>query len=149
MVAGAGCAAIPGHPRGVAAVIAHAIGRIRAAAIMIREHDRGDAATTAAMPRAWKETAVVLDWSDYRPQLGTRVKELGRLSPDTVKGYAEIGAAGDGANLLGPKVRELIALAVGVTARCDGCIAVHTNVAGRQGATREDIDAKRSASRSL
>jgi AhpD family alkylhydroperoxidase len=33
----------------------------------------------------------------------------------------------------------LIALAVAVTVRCDGCIAVHTDAALRHGATREEI----------
>jgi AhpD family alkylhydroperoxidase len=41
--------------------------------------------------------------------------------------------------LLGAKFRELIALAVAVTARCDGCITVHTEAAIRQGATKEEI----------
>jgi AhpD family alkylhydroperoxidase len=41
--------------------------------------------------------------------------------------------------LLGAKIHELIALAVAVTVRCDGCIAVHTAAAIRSGATREEI----------
>jgi AhpD family alkylhydroperoxidase len=40
---------------------------------------------------------------------------------------------------LGEKMRELISLAVAVTLRCDGCIAVHTDAALRHGATREEI----------
>ena len=40
---------------------------------------------------------------------------------------------------LGAKMRELIALAVAVTLRCDGCITVHTDAASKQGATREEI----------
>jgi AhpD family alkylhydroperoxidase len=33
----------------------------------------------------------------------------------------------------------LIALAVAVTTRCDGCIAVHTEAAIRHGATKDEI----------
>ena len=40
---------------------------------------------------------------------------------------------------IGPKTRELISLAVAVTVRCDGCIAVHAEAAARQGASREEI----------
>jgi AhpD family alkylhydroperoxidase len=40
---------------------------------------------------------------------------------------------------LGAKVRELIALAVAVSIRCDGCIAVHTEAAIKHGATQEEI----------
>ena len=42
-------------------------------------------------------------------------------------------------NLLGPKIRELISLAVAVTVRCDGCITVHAEAAARHGASREEI----------
>jgi AhpD family alkylhydroperoxidase len=36
-------------------------------------------------------------------------------------------------------IRELIALAVAITLRCDGCIAVHTAAAKKHGATKEEI----------
>ena len=66
-------------------------------------------------------------------------EELGQLSSDTVKGYVGLSAAGQKKDLLGAKTRELIALAVAVTARCDGCIAVHSEAAIRHGASREEI----------
>jgi AhpD family alkylhydroperoxidase len=59
--------------------------------------------------------------------------------PDTVKGYQALSAAGQKTNLLGPKTRELISLAVAVTVRCDGCITVHAEAAARHGASREEI----------
>lgn len=40
---------------------------------------------------------------------------------------------------LDAKTRELIALAVAVTTRCDGCIAVHTAEAAKHGATKEEV----------
>jgi AhpD family alkylhydroperoxidase len=82
---------------------------------------------------------MMLDWPDYRRQLGEGVKDLGALSPDTLKGYATLGNAGRREDLLGAKTRELIALAVAVTVRCDGCIATHVEAAKKQGATREEI----------
>ncbi|UPG96756.1 carboxymuconolactone decarboxylase family protein [Luteibacter aegosomatissinici] len=47
------------------------------------------------------------------------------------------GAAAHGT--LGPKIHELIALAVAITTRCDGCIATHAKLAADHGATREEI----------
>jgi len=38
-----------------------------------------------------------------------------------------------------PKTRELIALAVAVTLRCDGCITAHTDAAIEQSASKEEI----------
>lgn len=81
----------------------------------------------------------MLDWSHYHEQLLTRVGELGRIGPDIVKGYRLLGRASTATGQLGAKVNELIALAVAVTLRCDGCIAVHTVAAIRAGATREEI----------
>lgn len=82
---------------------------------------------------------MMLDWNEYRKQVAVGVKEVGQLSPDTIKGYVELSSAGQKRDLLGAKIRELIALAVAVTVRCDGCIAVHTEAAIRHGATREEI----------
>lgn len=81
----------------------------------------------------------MLDWNGYRQQVLAGVGELARLSPGTVKGYAGLGSAGQKEDLLGAKMRELIAVAVAVTVRCDGCIAVHVDAAIRQGASREEI----------
>lgn len=82
---------------------------------------------------------MMLDWADYRRQLGEGVKELGRISPDTVKSYRALSEAGERTGVLGAKTRELIALAVAVTARCDGCIATHVDAAIKHGASREEI----------
>src|SRR6202008_492846 len=88
---------------------------------------------------AWRTLTMMLDWNDYRKQLAAGVKEIGQLSPDTVKGYMNLSAAGQKMDRLGAKVRELIALAVAVSLRCDGCITVHTEAARKTGATKEEI----------
>jgi len=81
----------------------------------------------------------MLDWNSYRQQLTIRIGEIAKLSPDTIRGYQTAAAAGTKTNLLGPKARELISLAVAVTVRCDGCIAVHAEAAARHGASPEEI----------
>lgn len=81
----------------------------------------------------------MLDWNQYRTQLRARVAEIGTLSADTVKGYATLSSAGAKTGHLDAKTRELIALAVAITLRCDGCIAVHTAEARKSGATRDEL----------
>jgi alkylhydroperoxidase/carboxymuconolactone decarboxylase family protein YurZ len=66
----------------------------------------------------------MLDRNEYRNQILAGVGEIGKLSPDTVKGYAELSGAGARTGQLDAKTRELIALTVAITLRCDGCIAV-------------------------
>ena len=38
----------------------------------------------------------MLDWNDYRRELKGRIGELGKLSPDTLKGYITLSGAGAG-----------------------------------------------------
>jgi AhpD family alkylhydroperoxidase len=79
------------------------------------------------------------DWNAYRDALLMRVGDYAKLSPDVMRGVATLDSAAAKTGKLEPKVRELIALAVAVTTRCDGCIAVHTKNAVENGATREEI----------
>lgn len=81
----------------------------------------------------------MIDWNAYRGQLGAGVAEMGKLSPDTVKGYMALSGAGTKTGRIDAKTRELIALSAAVSLRCDGCIAVHTAEAGKLGASREEI----------
>ena len=81
----------------------------------------------------------MLAWNEYRKELVKRIGEMAGLSPDTVRGYQTLSGAGAKTNHLDAKTRELIALAVSVTTRCDGCITVHTAEALKQGASREEI----------
>jgi len=81
----------------------------------------------------------MLDWVQYRNELLGRIGEIGKLSPGTVAGYQTLSNAGEKTGHLDAKTRELIALAVAVTTRCDGCITVHSAAALKQGASHEEI----------
>ena len=83
--------------------------------------------------------AHMLDWETYRQQVISGVGSFSALSPDTVKGYALQGNAGKKTNHLDPKTRELIAIAVAISLRCDGCITVHVDAARKLGATKEEM----------
>lgn len=82
---------------------------------------------------------MMLDWNDYRENLLSRVGDLAKLSPDTVRGLQVMDGAGAKTGHLDAKTHELIALAVAITTRCDGCIAVHTKAAAKHGASRDEI----------
>jgi AhpD family alkylhydroperoxidase len=82
---------------------------------------------------------MMMDWNGYRQQLVETIGKIARLSPETVRGYGTLSGAGTKTNHLDPKIRELIALAVAATLRCDGCITVHTDAAIKQGASKEEI----------
>jgi AhpD family alkylhydroperoxidase len=82
---------------------------------------------------------MMMEWNDYQKQLGGRIGELGRLTPDTLRGYQTLSGAGAKTNHLNEKTRQLISLAVAVTTRCDGCIVFHTDAALKAGATKDEI----------
>lgn len=81
----------------------------------------------------------MMDWNTYRQQVTGGVGAMAKLSPDTVKGYVQLSQAGEKTGLFDAKTRELMALAVAVALRCDGCITVHTAAARKAGATKEEI----------
>jgi len=81
----------------------------------------------------------MLDWNNYRKELAGRIGEIAAISPETVKGYQALTGSAKKGGRLDAKTIELISLAVAVTLRCDGCIAVHTAEATKLGASKEEI----------
>jgi len=93
--------------------------------------------TARSAPTIWRRN--MLNWTEYRRELMDRIGEIGKLSPDSLAGYQTLSAAGKKTNHLDAKTCELIALAVAVTSRCDGCIVVHATEASKLGASREEV----------
>ena len=52
-------------------------------------------------------------------------RELAHLAPDAIKAFGTLSREAQKAGALDHKVKELMALAIGVTSRCEGCIAYH------------------------
>ncbi|WP_042883041.1 carboxymuconolactone decarboxylase family protein [Cupriavidus necator] len=81
----------------------------------------------------------MLEWKQEIQDISSRLKELSARTPDTIRGFGLIAGAGAKTEQLGAKTRELIALAVAVTTRCDGCIAFHAAEAVKLGVSDEEI----------
>lgn len=79
------------------------------------------------------------DWNTYRDSLMERVGDFAKQTPDVLRGLSVIDGAAAKTGHLDAKMHELIALAVAVTTRCDGCISVHTKKAAEAGATLGEI----------
>jgi AhpD family alkylhydroperoxidase len=82
---------------------------------------------------------MMLDWNEYQKELGATIGKIAGISPDIVRGYQMLSAAGAKTGKLDEKTRQLISLAVAVTTRCDGCIVTHTDAAIKAGASKEEI----------
>lgn len=80
-----------------------------------------------------------LNWRDYL-RAGRRAgAALMAANPKMVAGFQALSAGQNGNGALDPKTKELIALAVAVTTRCDSCIAVHAEAARRAGVTEAEL----------
>jgi AhpD family alkylhydroperoxidase len=90
-------------------------------------------------PNTAGATPMMMDWNAYRDQIAATVKEMSAANPELVKAYTGFHHANSNSTRLDARTRELIALAVAVTLRCDGCITVHTDAAIKAGATKEEI----------
>lgn len=66
-------------------------------------------------------------------------RELALLAPDAIKAFGALSREAQKPGELDHKVKELIALAIGVSTRCEGCIAYHARNSVRAGATRKEV----------
>ena len=66
-------------------------------------------------------------------------RQLRQMIPDVYKKFAELDAAALSDGALPAKVKQLIALAIGVSRQCDGCMASHARAAARAGATTNEV----------
>ena len=78
---------------------------------------------------------MLLDWNGHRDELLGVVSKYAKLQPEFMKGLMSMDT---GASAMG-HLDALIALAVAITTRCDGCLSVHVKKAASHGATREEI----------
>lgn len=67
--------------------------------------------------------------------IGTLSKE----NPGIAEGFAKMHKAAGEDKALSPKEKELIALGIAITIRCEGCIACHVQDAIKAGATQDEI----------
>lgn len=70
-------------------------------------------------------------------ELAPLSRDLRRAIPDVYKGFVELHGAALADGALSTGVKELMALAIAVVERCDGCIASHARGAVKAGATPE------------
>jgi AhpD family alkylhydroperoxidase len=74
-------------------------------------------------------------YHDLQSLMGRMSRELPGPTSSFIRLHKEATAAGT----LGPKFKELMALAIAVAIRCENCIAYHVHDALKAGATRPDV----------
>jgi AhpD family alkylhydroperoxidase len=72
--------------------------------------------------------------------ISRNLKSLRQDIPETMQGFSAMAQGATRPGALDKKTKELIALAIGVATRCDGCIGFHTEALVRLGATRLEVE---------
>lgn len=73
--------------------------------------------------------------TDLTRAIGT----MRRGIPETMEGFSAMAKVATAPGALNLKTKELLATAIAVAVRCDGCIAFHVKAVIRAGASREEL----------
>lgn len=79
------------------------------------------------------------NWNDIIEASMESLGNLGKDSPEIMQALGTLDAASKSKKALDDKTRELIALAVAATTRCDTCISIHAKAAVQAGASRDEL----------
>ena len=82
---------------------------------------------------------MIKDHSKRYNDLVVWMNRLGTKIPDTMENFSKLRQVGLGEGALSSKTKELIALGIAITVRCDGCIAYHVHDAITSGASPAEI----------
>lgn len=82
---------------------------------------------------------MISDYPSCYKQVAELMNNFGAESPGVMEGFAKLHRSAVADGVLSGRTKELIALAIGIAVRCDGCIAFHVHDALGAGATREEV----------
>ena len=80
------------------------------------------------------------DYRQITAAISANLKTLRRDIPETLQGFSAMAQAATKPQALDKKTKELIALAIGVAARCDGCIGFNMEALVKLGVSRAGIE---------
>ncbi|MGE4586695.1 MAG: carboxymuconolactone decarboxylase family protein [Mangrovibacterium sp.] len=78
-------------------------------------------------------------YTDKANEVYTFLEIHGKEQPKLIKGFTDMHQAGIQSGFLDAKQKELIALGISITIRCEGCIACHVESALKAGASQDEI----------
>lgn len=79
------------------------------------------------------------EYKEITKDLSASLAKLRKEIPDVMSGFSSLAKAATEDKALDKKTKELIALALGVAARCDGCIGFHVQTLIKLGVTRDEL----------
>lgn len=80
------------------------------------------------------------DYIAITQRISGNMKTLRSDISETMQGFSSMAQAALKDGALDKKTKELIALAIGVATRCDGCIGFHAEALVKLGATKAEVE---------
>ena len=78
-------------------------------------------------------------FKDITKHVSSNMAKLNKNVPEMTKAFSQLGAAATADGVLDKKTKELIALAIAVSTRCDACIGFHSKALVQLGATEQEV----------
>lgn len=79
------------------------------------------------------------DFKEITRSIGAYSHEMRKESPEVMKAFGVLAKAASAPGVVDAKTKEFVALAIGVTQHCDGCIGFHAKTLVDLGATRAEV----------
>ena len=81
----------------------------------------------------------MMDYRASAKEVSDSSAALHQAIPEAMKGFSALGKGAYADGALSRKYKEMIALALSVASRCDGCVAYHAKRVAELGASREEV----------
>lgn len=78
-------------------------------------------------------------YQDLASRLTGKLREMHKEIPETLTGFQQMGKPLNSNGALSSKTKELMAMAIGIANRCQGCLAFHAKASVKLGVTRPEF----------
>ncbi len=79
------------------------------------------------------------DFAQTANDVTTGIGLIRQGTPEAMKAFGALAMAATAGKAIDTKMKELMALGIGIAVHCDGCVAYHTKMAHQHGASREEV----------
>jgi AhpD family alkylhydroperoxidase len=80
------------------------------------------------------------NYLEITKEISNGIKALRKDIPDVMAGFSAMAQAATKDGALDKKTKELVALGIAISTRCDGCIGFHTEALVKLGCTKAEFE---------
>ena len=78
--------------------------------------------------------------SSLMQNINANLASLRKAQPEALQGFGQLARAAMAEGAIGAKHKELIALAIGITQHCSGCIGFHVKALIKLGCSKQELE---------